>query len=87
MEIRTAEASRPVTLVILDGWGYAPRAEGNAIAAAGGSGAETYEGDGLISLPATSEHRPESQSFKITDHFRGSMAAPSPGLVLSLIHI
>ena len=25
---------RPVALVILDGWGYAPRTEGNAIAAA-----------------------------------------------------
>src|SRR5207302_8431907 len=28
----SARNDRPVTLVILDGWGYAPRTEGNAIA-------------------------------------------------------
>ncbi|MEJ7624707.1 MAG: 2,3-bisphosphoglycerate-independent phosphoglycerate mutase [Pyrinomonadaceae bacterium] len=48
----------------------------------GGADAETYEGDGMISLPTTSEHRPESQSFKITDNFRRSLAEPDPGLVI-----
>src|SRR5688500_5836202 len=34
MDIIKAEIDRPVALVILDGWGYAPRTEGNAIAIA-----------------------------------------------------
>ena len=34
MDIQNDKLSRPVALVILDGWGYAPRTEGNAIAMA-----------------------------------------------------
>ena len=34
MELQNARIKRPVALVILDGWGYAPRTEGNAIAIA-----------------------------------------------------
>ena len=34
MEKNTAKIKRPVALVILDGWGFAPRTEGNAIAIA-----------------------------------------------------
>lgn len=34
MDISKATIKRPVALVILDGWGYAPRTEGNAIAIA-----------------------------------------------------
>jgi|CXWL01.1.fsa_nt_gi 2,3-bisphosphoglycerate-independent phosphoglycerate mutase len=34
MDITKAKIDRPVALVILDGWGYAPRTEGNAIAMA-----------------------------------------------------
>ncbi len=34
MDIKNAKIDRPVALVILDGWGYAPRTEGNAIAMA-----------------------------------------------------
>ncbi|MGE3467183.1 MAG: 2,3-bisphosphoglycerate-independent phosphoglycerate mutase, partial [Pyrinomonadaceae bacterium] len=34
MDISIAKTDRPVALVILDGWGYAPRTEGNAIAIA-----------------------------------------------------
>jgi len=34
MDIKKAKTKRPVALVILDGWGYAPRTEGNAIAIA-----------------------------------------------------
>ncbi len=34
MDIQPRKIDRPVALVILDGWGYAPRTEGNAIAMA-----------------------------------------------------
>lgn len=34
MDIKNEKINRPVALVILDGWGYAPRTEGNAIAMA-----------------------------------------------------
>ena len=34
MTFDNARITRPVALVILDGWGYAPRTEGNAIAIA-----------------------------------------------------
>ncbi len=34
MNVSKSNISRPVALVILDGWGYAPRTEGNAIAIA-----------------------------------------------------
>ena len=34
MDPHKAKINRPVALVILDGWGYAPRTEGNAIAMA-----------------------------------------------------
>lgn len=34
MDIQNDKLNRPVALVILDGWGYAPRTEGNAIAMA-----------------------------------------------------
>src|SRR5258706_12671076 len=34
MDINKSKINRPVALVILDGWGYAPRTEGNAIAVA-----------------------------------------------------
>ncbi len=34
MKTKNAKLNRPVALVILDGWGYAPRTEGNAIAIA-----------------------------------------------------
>lgn len=34
MDIHRSNSKRPVALVILDGWGYAPRTEGNAIAIA-----------------------------------------------------
>ncbi|MFZ1702661.1 MAG: 2,3-bisphosphoglycerate-independent phosphoglycerate mutase [Pyrinomonadaceae bacterium] len=34
MDISTAKTDRPVALVILDGWGYAPKTESNAIAIA-----------------------------------------------------
>lgn len=34
MDIKNAKINRPVALIILDGWGYAPRTEGNAIAMA-----------------------------------------------------
>ncbi|CAN5280698.1 2,3-bisphosphoglycerate-independent phosphoglycerate mutase [soil metagenome] len=34
MDLLKAKINRPVALVILDGWGYAPRTEGNAIAMA-----------------------------------------------------
>src|SRR4051812_28406678 len=34
MSLHNGQFTRPVTLLILDGWGYAPRTERNAIAAA-----------------------------------------------------
>src|SRR5436190_9354800 len=34
MQTNTEKIARPLALVILDGWGYAPRTEGNAIAIA-----------------------------------------------------
>ena len=34
MQTSNVKYDRPLALVILDGWGYAPRTEGNAIAAA-----------------------------------------------------
>lgn len=34
MDIQNDKLSRPLALIILDGWGYAPRTEGNAIAMA-----------------------------------------------------
>ncbi len=34
MSVKKSKTRRPVALVILDGWGYAPRTEGNAIAIA-----------------------------------------------------
>ncbi len=67
MDLSNSQIKRPLALVILDGWGYAPRTERNAIAVAHTPYYDEICRTFPMTLLSTSHARPGDAAYKPTD--------------------